>query len=141
MPNFFSRLFLLIFSMFILSGCSPEEDKTAKEVDVVVIFFDAIYNQKDLNKVLAVSSIKLQQKIKKYRTLSNFSRRLLQLSFDSVTIATQKSAIQVIDNYNEQATITVMLTGPRNDRVYKDVRRVNVIKQGNIWLVDEILAD
>lgn len=140
-PRYFSQLCLLILSVLFLNACTAEEDKSAKEVDVVIIFFDAIYNQKDFNKVLAVSSKTLQKEIKKYQTLSNFSRRLLKLSFDSVTIATQKSATQVIDNYHEQATITVMLTGPRNDRVYKDVRRVNVIKQGDIWLVDEILEN
>ncbi len=89
---------------------------------------------------MSFTSLPLKEDIKKYRTAQNFSRRLLNLSFDSVTIEAQKSNTKVIDDLNVQVTMTILLTGMRNERIYKDVRSIHLIKKGDIWLVDKLLA-
>jgi len=124
--------------LYLTTGCQ-EKASYPSESDVTIAFFNAVYNQKDLNKVLSLSSERFKKEIKGYRTLNNFSRRALSLSFDSVTIETQKSNTKVIDEFNIQVVITVMLTGLRNERTYKEVKRVQLIKSNNVWLVDKIL--
>jgi len=130
---------LFLFSMLYLTTGCQEKASYPSESDVTIAFFNAVYNQKDLNKVLSLSSERFKKEIKGYRTLNNFSRRALSLSFDSVTIETQKSNTKVIDEFNIQVVITVMLTGLRNERTYKEVKRVQLIKSNNVWLVDKIL--
>ena len=134
-PIIYLSLFVM---MFLTTGCE-EKIEGPSESEVTIAFFDAIYNQKDLNKVLSLSSKSFIKEIKKYKTLNNFTRRALNLSFDSVTMETQKSNTKVIDEFNIQVVITVMLTGLRNDRVYKEVRKVQLIKNNNTWLVDKLL--
>jgi len=130
---------LLILSMvYATLGCK-EEIKEPSESEVTIAFFDAIYNQKDLKTVLSLSSKSFTKEIKKYKTLNNFSRRALNLSFDSVTMETQKSNTKVIDEFNIQVVITVMLTGLRNERIYKEVKQVQLIKNNNTWLIDKLL--
>mgnify|MGYP000030848039 CR=1 FL=1 len=136
-PIIFLSLFVM---MYFTVGCK-EEIKYPSESEVTIAFFDAVYNQKDLNRVLSLSSKSFAQEIKKYKTLNNFSRRALSLSFDSVTMETQKSNTKVIDEFNVQVVIKVMLTGLRNERIYKEVRKVQLIKNNNTWLVDKLLKN
>jgi len=130
---------LLILSMsYSTLGCKNEINEPS-EAEVTIAFFDAIYNQKDLKMALSLSSKSFTKEIKKYKTLNNFSRRALNLSFDSVTMETQKSNTKVIDEFNIQVVITVMLTGLRNERIYKEVKQVQLIKNNNTWLIDKLL--
>lgn len=132
--------FLFLFSILsLLAGCTEEKESGPTESEVTIEFFNAVYNQKDLNKVLSLSSEGFKKEIKKYKTINNFSRRVLNLSFDSVTIETQKSNTTVIDEFNIQVVIKVMLTGMRNDKTYKDVKKIQLIRKNNIWLVDKLL--
>lgn len=64
---------------------------------------------------------------------------MLNLSFDSVEIETQKKNIQVIDEFNVEITMTVLFTGKRNDKIYKDVRKLLLVGEGDVWLVDKLL--
>jgi len=133
--------FIFLFStLFLTTGCK-EKATPPSESEVTIAFFNAVYNQKDLDKVLLLSSERFKKEIKGYRTLNNFSRRALNLSFDSVMMETQKSNTKVIDEFNIQVVITVMLTGLRNERTYKEVKKVQLIKSNNVWLVDKLLTN
>lgn len=54
-------------------------------------------------------------------------------------IETQKKNIQVIDEFNVEITMTVLFTGKRNDKIYKDVRKLLLVGEGDVWLVDKLL--
>lgn len=130
---------LLILSMLYLTTSCTEEVSGASEAEVTIAFFDAIYNQKNINTALSLSSVSFKKDIIKYKTLNNFARRGLNLSFDSVTIDTQRLATTVIDAANIQVTMTVLLTGKRNERIYKEVRKIQLVKKENTWLVNKLL--
>ncbi|MCP4989247.1 MAG: hypothetical protein GY928_25275 [Colwellia sp.] len=132
--------FLFLFSILsLLSGCTEEKESGPTESEVTIEFFNAVYNQKDLNKALSLSSEDFKKEIKKYKTINNFSRRVLNLSFDSVTIETQKSNTKVIDEFNIQVVITVMLTGQHNNKTYKEIKKLQLIRKNNVWLIDKLL--
>lgn len=136
--NPYVKLFLIFSIIFLGCGCSPQKNEPSEE-KVTIAFFDAIYNKKDLNSAIALSSASFKKEVQKYKTARNFSRRLLNLSFDSVEIETQKSNTQVIDEHNTKITMTVLFTGKRNDRIYKDVKKILLINEGDAWLVDKLL--
>ena len=133
--------FLLISLLFLLISCTEEEVKMPTDVDITVAFFDAIYNEKDLDTVLLYSSSSFKEEIRKYKTVSNVARRMLNLSFDSVSVNTQKSGAKVIDEFNEEVTMTVLLTGKRNERIFKEVKRIQLIKIHNVWLVNKLIEE
>ncbi|WP_057833020.1 hypothetical protein [Colwellia sp. TT2012] len=132
------RLLLILVLLSLTSSCT-EELEDPSEAEVTVAFFDAVYNKKDLNIALSFSSASFKEEIKKYKTINNFSRRMLNLSFDSVSIETQKSTTKVIDEFNVEVSMTVLLTGTRNDKIYKEVKKIQLIKKGNSWLVNKLL--
>lgn len=132
---------LFISLLFLLISCTEEEVKMPTDVDITVAFFDAIYNEKDLDTVLLYSSSSFKEEIRKYKTVSNVARRMLNLSFDSVSVNTQKSGAKVIDEFNEEVTMTVLLTGKRNERIFKEVKRIQLIKIHNVWLVNKLIEE
>jgi len=136
--NSYVKLLLIFSIIFLGCGCTPQKNELSGE-KVTIAFFDAIYNKKDLNSAIELSSASFKKEVQKYKTARNFSRRLLNLSFDSVEIETQKSNTQVIAEHNTKITMTVLFTGKRNDRIYKDVKKVLLVKEGNVWLVDKFL--
>ena len=132
---------LLISLLFLLISCTEEEVKMPTDVDITVAFFDAIYNKKDLDTVLLYSSSSFKEEIRKYKTVSNVARRMFNLSFDSVSVNTQKSGAKVIDEFNEEVTMTVLLTGKRNERIFKEVKRIQLVKINNVWLVNKLIEE
>ncbi|MEW6983140.1 hypothetical protein AAD001_10875 [Colwelliaceae bacterium 6471] len=132
------QLLFILSILFLGFGC--KETKTElSEQQVTVAFFDAIYNEKDLNKAIALSTENFKNEMKKYQTARNFARRLLNLYFDSVQIDAQKFDTQVIDEFNSKTTMTVLFTGERNGRLHKDIKKIILLKKGDAWLVDQVL--
>jgi hypothetical protein len=56
-----------------------------------------------------------------------------------VDIEIQKAKAQVLDDFSRQITMTVLFTGKRNGGIYKDVKKVLLVKEGDMWLVDKLL--
>ena len=136
------QLFIYLIFSLLLFGCnSKEETPELNEKKVAVAFFDAIYNSKDLSKAISYSSSNMKKELKKYKTANHMSRRLLNMSFDSVKMETAAANTQIIDEFNIQVTMTVLFTGKRNGTIYKDYRKIQLIKEKNIWVVDKFIEN
>lgn len=134
-------LLLLLLSSF-LFGCNSEEKEVeVSEKEVVLTFFNAIYNENDAKKAISLSSTDFKKELEKYHTASNIARRLFNMRFDSVSLHTSAMKTQIISEYNIQVTMMVQFTGKRNGSDYKDYKKIRLIKENNKWLVDKILED
>ncbi len=125
----------------LLVACGEDKKIAVSEKQVAMNFFDAIYNKKDIKQAMALSSKRFRQDVKKYKTASNFARRLLRLQFNSVKMTTAAQKTQIIDEYNTQVTMTVVFTGKRQENIYKDYKKIRLIKENHAWVVDKILKD
>ncbi len=136
-----TRASFIIGTIFCLTvlGCSPSSKETVlSEQEVAKAFFDAIYNKKDLKKALLLGSTKLKTEVKKYKTAKHLARKLLNMSFDSVKLETSSTDVQILDEFSTQVTLTVLFTGLRDGKTFKDYKKVRVVKENDIWLVDKI---
>ncbi|WP_159820888.1 hypothetical protein [Colwellia sp. 20A7] len=109
------------------------------EKEVATSFFNAIYNEKDIDKALALSSSDFKKELEKYHTASNVARRLFNMSFESVSLHTSAQKKQILDNYNIQVTMTIQFNGKRNGNNYKDYKKIRLIRDNNQWLVDKLM--
>lgn len=109
------------------------------EKQVATAFFNAIYNEKNLEKAMSLSSNEFRLEMEKYHTVHNVARRLFNMSFDSVSLHTSAKKKQILDDYNIQVTMTVQFTGKRDGSKYKDYKKIQLIKEDNVWLVDKLL--
>lgn len=125
---------------YFLIGCNAEEEKIeATEKEVATSFFNALYNEKDIEKVKSLSSPSFKKELQKYHTASNIARRVFDMTFDSVSLHTSAMKTQIINEYLIQVTMMVQFTGKRNGSDYKDYKKIRLIKENNKWLVDKLL--
>jgi len=133
--------FIFISVALMLFGCGdePEVEQTAE--DVAVAFFDAVYNQNDIDKALALSTPNFAEELGKYITTKNAARRLFNMSFDSVQIDAALGDKNVRREFKRSGKLVILFTGYRQDKLYKEMKEIRLVKKGDNWLVDELLPD
>jgi hypothetical protein len=132
---------LILMLTALLFGCNANKEPEMSEKQVATSFFNAIYNEKDIDKAISLSSADFKKEIKKYHTASNVARRLFNMRFDSVSLHTSAKKKQILEDYNIQVTMMIQFTGKRDGNDYKDYRKIKLIKDNNQWLVDELVED
>ena len=108
---------------------------------VAVAFFDALYNEKNVTKAAQVCSPKLARIILHYRSPHAVARHLFNMSYDKVEIKPDDSGVKVREQFSGKANITLYFNGTYNDQRLKDVKRLALIQQDGIWIIDKILKD
>ena len=136
---------VLLLTLF-LSACGGEEEQI-NEIDnpklVAVAFFEAIYNEKDINKAASVCSPKLSRLLLHYRTSQSVARHLFNMSFEKVTdIKSDDKGVKVRERFKDKAVVTVYIEGYYQESKKKDVKRLLLIQNDDDqWVIDEILKD
>jgi len=135
-----SLVFLLLLSSF-LFGCNSEEEKKieASEKQVAISFFNAIYNEKDADKAISLSTPNFQKELEQYHTAQNIAHRLFNMHFDSVSLHASLLRTKILDDFTVQVTMMVQFSGNRNGNIYKDYKKVSLIKEDNKWLMDRLI--
>ncbi|CAM3876171.1 hypothetical protein [Rheinheimera salexigens] len=104
-------------------------------------FFDALYNANDLDKAKNFSTNNYANLLESYGTTRQVSRILMNVSFDEVIITLNPSSSNVRQQYDDEAHISVVLTGTHQGKKIADMRSVVLVKQSGRWLVNAVKAD
>lgn len=141
------KIFPLVLTLiFFLSACGGEEEDIS-EIDnpklVAVAFFEAIYNEKDINKAASVSAPKLSRLLLHYRTSQSVAKHMFNMSFEKVTlIRPDDTGVKVRERFKDKAIVTVYIEGYYQESLIKNVKRLSLIQNNDgQWVVDEILKD
>ncbi|XPF95517.1 hypothetical protein ACM9HF_05765 [Colwellia sp. RE-S-Sl-9] len=139
----FTRYILLGLALLVL-GCNKDKNdiSTIDNPELVVIaFFDALYNEKNIKKAASVCSPKLSRIILHYKSPQAVGRHLFNMQFDKVEITPDDSGVKVREQFKDAATITVFFDGLyRGDKI-KDVKRLSLIQVDDKWVINKILKD
>ena len=139
-------IFVLIFSILIV-GCNentkPKEQyiDNDRPGDTATVYFDALYNQHNLQKASDFATPKLARIMKSYGTAKQFARSLINLQFDEVVIEIDMSNSSLREQYGNQAKINIVFTGYFNGKKIDDFRSIEMLKIKGKWYVDKIIAD
>jgi hypothetical protein len=131
----------VIFITLAMFGCGSDSEPKENADDVAIAFFNAIYNQNDINKAKKLCTTNFAKEISKYITTKNVARRLFNMSFDSVEINAALGDLKVQSEFKISGKLTVLFTGYRQEKTYKELKNIRLIKQGDVWLIDELLSD
>jgi hypothetical protein len=141
----YKTLSLIFIFTFFLPACSDEEKiiETDDPQLVAVAFFEAIYNEKNINKAASACSPKLARLLLHYKTPQSVSRHLLNMSYEKVTqIQPDDSGIKIRELFKDEAEVTIYLSGYQGEDIIKNVKRLSLIQNDkNQWLIDKILKD
>lgn len=131
--------------LFLLSACTGEEEINEIENPkfVAVAFFEAIYNEKDIDKAASICSPKLARLLLHYKTPQSVARHLFNMSFENtVEIRPDDSGVKIRERFKDQIAVTIYLEGDYNEGKVKHVKRLLLIQNNDDqWIIDEILKD
>ncbi|GLX78355.1 hypothetical protein tinsulaeT_16950 [Thalassotalea insulae] len=132
---------IIIAIFFALTLCACNEPKEISADQVAVAFFDALYNQKDIKQATSYCTPDFAKQLTQYRTAQNAARRLFNMSFDSTKIDAALADFKVREEFNTTGKLTILFTGDRHGKTYKELKSIKMVKKGQTWLVDELLKD
>ena len=136
---------LLLPLLLLLSACT--EDKPAVNAQwgtpeyIATQFFQALYNDKDLEKAKALSTAEYAALMDSYGTVRQVGRTLMNMSFDSVDIRVNRSGGNLREQYENEAEIAILLTGQHNGKQIDELRNVELIQQKGRWVVKMVQVD
>ncbi|MFY8327207.1 hypothetical protein [Pseudoalteromonas sp. ZZD1] len=141
------KLFLTICTFIcalMLQGCGDDgipsgENNTPGES--AALYFDTLYNAKDLNKAMTMATPKLARIMKSYGTAKQFARNLVNMQYDEVVIEVDMTNMSLREQYGEKANINLIFTGYFNGDKIDDMRSVKMVRKKGKWYVDKINAD
>lgn len=113
-------------------GGSPETAATE--------FFYAIYQDKDMDKVVGYATPKMARLLKGYGSIQGITRNMLHMYFDKVEIEVDKGR-NLRENYGDKATITLIFSGTYQGGKVSDMRTVKMVKVKGNWLVEKVKDD
>lgn len=138
---FYVKAFLLSITL-LLTGCNEKDVKKIDDPEIVAtVFFEALYNDRDVNKAASICSPKLARILLHYKSPEAIARHLFNMSFDSVTVTPDTSGVKVREQFKDKAKVTLFFDGKYNDNKLKDVKQVLLIQTKTGWVLDKILKD
>jgi len=137
--------FLILLILFLVSACD-DNNKEITKIDnpelVAVAFFDALYNEKNVQKAASVCDPKLARLILHYRSSQAVARHLFNMSYDKVTIKPDDSGVKLRKQFKNKAIITLYFDGYYQENRLKDVKRISLVQlDGGQWVINKILKD
>ncbi|TWX71791.1 hypothetical protein ESZ36_00735 [Colwellia demingiae] len=140
-----SLLALLLCSITLLTACGEDNSKKITTVDnpelVAIAFFDALYNEKNVEKAASVCNPQLARLILHYRSPGAVARHLFNMSYDKVEIKPDSAGVKVREQFKGSANITIYFDGYYQNNRMKDVKRLAIIQRDGKWFIDKVLKD
>jgi len=140
-----SLLALLLCSITLLTACGEDNSKKITTVDnpelVAIAFFDALYNEKNVEKAASVCNPQLARLILHYRSPGAVARHLFNMSYDKVEIKPDSAGVKVREQFKDNANITIYFDGYYQNNRMKDVKRLAIIQRDGKWFIDKVLKD
>ena len=128
--------------LLFLAGCGDDLKTLGDNPgDTATAYFEALYNQQDLQKASTMATPNLTRIMKSYGTAKQFSRNLVNMQYDEVTIEVDMTNMSVREQYGDNAKINLIFTGYLNGDKIDDFRSVKMLRKKGKWYIDKIIAD
>lgn len=141
-----SLFYLIIVCLVItLQGCNKNSEIIEQDVDdpnlVAIEFFNALYNEKNLEKAARACSPRLARIILSYESPTAVARHLFNMTFDTVEVIPDDSGVKVREQFSKEAKLVIFFKGKFNGNRVEDVKRIKMVQNKGMWSVDRILKD
>ncbi len=144
--------YITLCVVLFLVGCNPAKKQgegagkygmmdTNTPDYAAVAFFQHVYQDDNINAALEMSSPRMAELLRSYHTNRNVQRHVFDLVYDEVEIQPDTGNSVGRNEFAKSAVVTLFFTGTRYGDRYEDIRIVEMVRQGDKWLVDEIRPD
>lgn len=137
--NYLSRSLVIGMSLFMLSACDNPLDRGPQAHDIAIEFFDRLYNQRDLNGALELTSAEYRPVLERYGSIVAIGRYLYGMNFDEVTIEADSQGVQLYRDRAETARVQISFSGRQGQRHVETLRNVVMIQEDGEWRLSRVL--
>lgn len=135
-----SRSLLIIGSLLILSACDYNPlDRGPQAHDIAIEFFDRLYNQRDLESALELTSQEYRPVLERYGSIVAIGRYLYGMNFDEVTIEADSQGVQLYRERAETARVQISFSGRQGQAHVETLRNVVMVQEGGEWRLARVL--
>ena len=131
--------------LLLLVACSEEKPAVNAQWGtpeyIASEFFNAIYNEKDLEKAKHLSTKEYADLMESYATVRQVARTLHNMSFDHVDIRVNRSGGNLREQYEKTAEIALLLTGEHDGKQVTELRVVEMVEKNSRWVVNSVKVD
>lgn len=127
-----------------MMGCGEDRESITSINNpelVTIAFFNAIYNENNLEKAASVCSPKLARILLHYKSSKAVGRHLFNMSYDKVTVTPEDSGVKVREQFQDAAIIIVYFDGTYFNERIKDVKSVYLVQVNGKWIIEKFLKD
>lgn len=136
------KIRMLVLSCLVwfgLMACQPEVNHVDSPSEVAAQFFEALYNERDMDRVISLASESHQRLLERYGTPSAVGRYMYNLSYDSVQVSAERPTGAVYGTQADTIRLQVALTGMSQGRRNDSLREVVLIQEDGRWKLDRVL--
>lgn len=140
----FRALLLVFIASFGSVACMDDGQPIMKGREPEIVskdFFEAIYNQRDLDAAIALSTEQLGDLLASYGTVNGVQRHLLNRYYDEVEIVVDTTNFRPFMDRQDSMRINVLFTGTYNGEMFDELRSIVIVQVNERWYVDKILDD
>lgn len=106
---------------------------------VAADYFDALYNQRDLEKAISLSSEANARMLNHYGTVTTVGHYMYNMRFEHVDIRAERPTGITYLNNADSVRIRVAFTGYTQGRRIDELREVILVSENGHWRVDRLL--
>ncbi|QPG04418.1 hypothetical protein IT774_09080 [Salinimonas marina] len=138
---------MMLWIVLLLTGCNQDGGATNDKVKddtpehAALVFARSIYNDKNLDKALSLSTPRLQRILKNYHINSNVQRHVFNLPYEQVKIVADGGNKIGRAQFAENASVVLFFSGTYNDDRIEELRAVKLLRQDGQWKVDRVTAN
>ena len=142
--------YLLLLAVLVVSGCKKDERPGVGRYGMLddgtpqytaVRFMQSLYEDRNIDNALALSTERLARVMKRYHTNRNVQRHVLNLMYDTVEVSPEGGDSVGRSEFAREAKVILFFTGHYGDDKIDDIRTVEMVKVDGEWRVDRIQPD
>lgn len=134
------RYFITGLLAVLLTACDTPAALTKKGPhEIATAYFNALYNERNLNRAIELSSHRNRELIEHYGNTVSVGRYMYNMSFDQVDVTAERPTGIVYMNRNNTVRIQVAFSGYNGTDRYDEVREVVMIDQEGEWRLERVL--
>lgn len=122
-----------------LTGCQPAIDTGPDADEVAIAFFDRLYNQRELEHALALTTTDYHSVLERYGTINAISRYVFNMNFDEVVIEADTRGISLYRERAETARLQLSFRGTRYNQRVETLRDVVLVRENGRWRISKVM--
>lgn len=141
------RTLLLLCTLVLIGGlvgCGDKPDVKKIELtpeEVSLGFFNAIYNERDVEKAKPFVDEPLQEVLSHYYIAASVQRYMLNLSMTDVALEIDEIDIDFFRKFTKDVTVVVKMKGLKAGQDWIDDRTIRLQKRNNHWIIVEFVPE